>query len=111
MLGLYWDNGKEHGNYYSGLYRAYIGVMWGSYWDNGKENGNYYSGLYRGYIEVILGLYWDNGKENGNYYLGLGDYASSPQVPNTGAFCLFSCATAMNFGNLSQEPHSSCSSL
>ena len=34
LLGLYWDNGKENGNYYSilGLYR-----------DNGKENGNYYS--------------------------------------------------------------------
>ena len=40
MLGLYWDNGKENGNYYS---------MLGLYWDNGKENGNYYS---------ILGLYW-----------------------------------------------------
>ena len=38
------------------------------YWDNGKENGNY--GVYRGYKEivvVILGLYRDNGKENGNY--------------------------------------------
>ena len=23
MLGLYWDNGKEHGNYYNGLYRVY----------------------------------------------------------------------------------------
>ena len=30
---LYWDNGKENGNYYSIL---------GEYWDNGKENGNYY---------------------------------------------------------------------
>ena len=37
------------------------------YWDNGKENGNYYSilglygvifGLYLGYIGVIFGLYW-----------------------------------------------------
>ena len=48
MLGLYWDNGKENGNYYIIVYRGYIG----SYWDNGKENGNYYSmlGLYRGYI-------------------------------------------------------------
>ena len=36
MLGLYRDNGKENGNYYSilGLYR-----------DNGKENGNYYLGF------------------------------------------------------------------
>ena len=34
ILGLYRDNGKENGNYYSilGLYR-----------DNGKENGNYYN--------------------------------------------------------------------
>ena len=26
-LGLYWDNGKEHGNYYNGLYRGYMHVM------------------------------------------------------------------------------------
>ena len=27
---MYWDNGKENGNYYNGLYRdyrAYIGIM------------------------------------------------------------------------------------
>ena len=35
--GLYWDNGKANGNYYS------IRVIMGLYWDNGKENGNYYS--------------------------------------------------------------------
>ena len=23
ILGLYWDNGKENGNYYTGLYRAW----------------------------------------------------------------------------------------
>ena len=34
ILGLYWDNGKANGNYYSIL---------GLYWENGKENGNYYS--------------------------------------------------------------------
>ena len=22
-------------------------IYWGLYWDNGKENGNYYKGLYR----------------------------------------------------------------
>ena len=33
-------------------------------WDNGKENGKYYNGLYRDYIGVILELYWDNGEEN-----------------------------------------------
>ena len=52
ILGLNWDTGKEHRNYYSisGLYR-----------ENGKH-GNYYS---------ILGLYRDNGREHGNYYNGL----------------------------------------
>ena len=32
--GIYWDNGKDNGDYYSilGLYR-----------DTGKENGNYYN--------------------------------------------------------------------
>ena len=42
-------------------------VILGLYKDNGKENGNYYSilGLYWGYIGIILGFYWDNGKENG----------------------------------------------
>ena len=58
ILGLYWDNGKENGNYYS-----IIGFILGLYWDNGKENGNYYS-----IIGFILGLYWDIGKEKGNYH-------------------------------------------
>ena len=34
---------------------GYVGVMLGLYWENGKENGNYYNGLY---IGVMLGLYW-----------------------------------------------------
>ena len=38
LLGFYWDNGTENGNY-----RDYIEV--GFYWDNGKEKGNYYSGF------------------------------------------------------------------
>ena len=29
ILGLYWDNGKENGNYYNGLYRGQIGLYWG----------------------------------------------------------------------------------
>ena len=28
------------------LYRDYMEVILGIYWDNGKENGNYYIGLY-----------------------------------------------------------------
>ena len=60
-MGLYWDNGKENGNYwdYSGSIRI-IGYILGLYWDNGKENGNYWD--YRGSIRIIgyiLGLYWD----------------------------------------------------
>ena len=35
-------------------FRAYY---WGLYWDNGKENGNYYNGLYRVYIGYIIGGY------------------------------------------------------
>ena len=31
-----------------GLYRDYIGYILGLYWDNGKENGNYYIKI--GYI-------------------------------------------------------------
>ena len=54
--GLYWDNGKENGNYHIMVY------ILGLYRDNGKENGNYYNGLYRDYIGYILGLYWDNSK-------------------------------------------------
>ena len=38
MLGLYRDNGKENGNYYS-----IMGYILGLYGDNGKENGSYYS--------------------------------------------------------------------
>ena len=37
-------------------------MLLGLYWDNGKENGNYYDGLYKGILRGILGLYWDNGK-------------------------------------------------
>ena len=42
-LGLYWDNGKEHGNYYSIVWT--IGNILGSYWANGKSNGNCYLGF------------------------------------------------------------------
>ena len=72
-MGLYWDNGKENGNYY-----IIIGYILGLYWDNGKENGNYYI-----IIGYILGLYWDNGKENGNYYSNSGlywGYILSPSI-------------------------------
>ena len=31
MLGLYRDNGREHGYYYNGLYRVYIGVIEGKW--------------------------------------------------------------------------------
>ena len=31
-------------------YRGYMGVILGLSWDNGKENGNYYNGIYWGYI-------------------------------------------------------------
>ena len=30
ILRLYWDNGKEHGNYRD--YRGYIGINYGLYW-------------------------------------------------------------------------------
>ena len=46
------------GLFRSYINRVYIGVILGLYWDNGKENGNYYNGLYRDYkvyIGVILG--------------------------------------------------------
>ena len=51
---LYWDNGKEHGNYYTGIMEKNMEttiVYWRLYWDNGKEHGNYYS------YYSILGLY------------------------------------------------------
>ena len=64
ISGLYLDDGKENGNYYSilGLCR-----------NNGKEIGNYYS---------ILGLYRDNGKENGNYHSILGLYRDNEKNGN-----------------------------
>ena len=61
---LYKNNGQEHGNYYNGFYRGYIGIMenkmettivgyiLGLNRDNGKENGNYCNGLYGGYRGV-----------------------------------------------------------
>ena len=47
ILGVYRDNGKENGNYYSRL---------GLYGDNGKENGNYYSrlGLYGVFGDTLV---------------------------------------------------------
>ena len=32
-----------------GVYRDYRVYESGFYWDNGKENGNYYNGLYKGF--------------------------------------------------------------
>ena len=29
ILGLYWDNGKENGKYYNGMYKVYFGVILG----------------------------------------------------------------------------------
>ena len=47
-------------------YIRIIVLILGSYWDNGKENGNYY--IILGLHKVWgLGLYWENGKEAGNY--------------------------------------------
>ena len=35
-------NGKEHGNYYNGLYnRGYMGLYRGYIGSNGKDNGKY----------------------------------------------------------------------
>ena len=48
-----------------GLYREYIGDTLGLYWDNGKENGNYYNGESNGKEN---GNYYNeksSGKENG----------------------------------------------
>ena len=41
---------------FKGVYRDYIGVILGLYRDNGKENGNYYSrlGLYGVYIRTLF---------------------------------------------------------
>ena len=49
-LGLYRDNGKEHGNYFM----VYIGIYFGLYRDNGQERGNYFM-VYIGIIGYILG--------------------------------------------------------
>ena len=48
ILGLYWDNGKENGNYY----RVYIGVILGIMEKKMEATLGY-----------ILGLYCVNGKE------------------------------------------------
>ena len=37
-------------NYHTSLCSRVLGLGGVSIWDNGKENGNYYSGLYKGYI-------------------------------------------------------------
>ena len=47
ILGLYKDNGKEHGNYCLGL---------GFFGENGKENGNYHNvWVYIGIMEKTMG--------------------------------------------------------
>ena len=35
---------------------GYIRIILGLYWDNGKENGNYYNGLYWDYIGFYIGI-------------------------------------------------------
>ena len=40
------EHGKSNGNWdYRVAHRGFMGVMLGLYWDNGKENGNYYLGF------------------------------------------------------------------
>ena len=60
-----------------GSVRVIIGYIFGDIWDNGKENGNYYNGLYRGYGVYIFRDIWDNGKENGNSYITYGGYVGA----------------------------------
>ena len=52
ITGLYWDNGKENGNYRD--YRGSMGIIGhilGLYWDDEKKmETTVISGLYRGYI-------------------------------------------------------------
>ena len=49
ILGLYRDSTgiveKKMETTTMGLYRDFIRVILGSYWDNAKENGNYYNGV------------------------------------------------------------------
>ena len=47
------------------LYKGSIGIM-----EKKMETLGPFKGIYRGYIGVIWGFYRDNGKENGSYYLG-----------------------------------------
>ena len=76
LLGFFWDNGKENGNYYSVQVRLY--------WDHFRVLMGLYCRLYWGYMGIIekemettiysppldricWGLSWDSGKQNGNY--------------------------------------------
>ena len=49
ILGLFWDNGKENGNYRS--YRGYIGII-------GYILGFYRDNYYNGRLYKFLGIYW-----------------------------------------------------
>ena len=90
-MGLYRDNGKEHGSYYI-VYWGYIGinvednrnyyVTIGYILLNGTENGNYYGIIgcvcicinveENGNYHVIIGYILLKGRENGNYYVMIG---------------------------------------
>ena len=55
-MGLYWDNGKENGNYRD--YKAFIGVIQGMYWG--------YFGIMEKKMETII-----TGYIYGLYYKGI----------------------------------------
>ena len=45
MLGIYRENGEEHGNFY--ILKGYTLVL---YRDDGNENGNYYLGYVNEFV-------------------------------------------------------------
>ena len=58
LLGIYWDNGKENGNYSNRVIYGLGFRVLGLYWENGKDNGDYNNGLYIRDYRVYIGVYF-----------------------------------------------------
>ena len=52
-MEMYWDNGKENGNYYVG----FRGILF-TYWDNAEKHGIYYLGLGFRVSQCYRYLFW-----------------------------------------------------
>ena len=77
-------------------HEAHLGIYWGLYWDNGKENGNYYLGFRVNFqrLKISTGTF-----KSLPMFIRLVDGPEATPLPNTGAHHLPVLGTVLNGEN------------